>query len=624
VAISINLNPPSGPTATATGLATYTGQFAATVANAASELLTTIVNLNESTNFLEDGDLANLTYGNAMPPFRPAVPALQDVSSDSAQLNWAHLRAKIDQLAALAVPDAPDLAAVSADVPDLDATAPTITLPTAPDADVGAAPTSAPSLEEPALPDSPSLMLPAVPSFEDLNLPQPPSFAAPSFDEEAPQFLISAPTNEFDYVDPGYASSLRDPLVAKLLEDLTVGTYGIEAHVEDALWGRARDRAAQQAREEVDGILRSAAGTSFPMPTGALQAALRRARHKYQAALSEANRAISEKRADLYVEGRRFTIQQVQEYERTAIALYNSVQERALNVAKATGDYALAYFQAAVAQFNARLEAYRTAAQVFETRIRAELSKAEVFKAQIEAERLRVNFNMAKVEQYRVQLQGIQTVVDLYKSQLQAATIRMQVQQQKLDVFRTELQIFSERVRAKESEFGMYRAQLAGSLAEVDLYKSQIDAHNARLAGVRTRSQIQLDSNQTLMQEYTAQQQIYEAQLRSFAAQLDALLGEARGKTDTYRGYVEAVRAFAASLENANQTYLETQKLNLAGHTTVVESRRAEAAFNLERMKAQALLTQTVNQGVAGMLMNLLTALGGNLSSLGVTSKEEA
>jgi hypothetical protein len=171
----------------------------------------------------------------------------------------------------------------------------------------------------------------------------------------------SLDAEDFVYSEPGYSSALRDPMINKLLNDLTNGGYGIDTTDEVALWNRARDREAKQGVTNVLELRRQAAATSAPMPQGALQVALNKLNQDSADRISGTNREIALKRADLYVEQRRRVIDQVLSSENQSIELYNAVQNRTLQVAQIRVQMSIALFDASVKLFAVQQQAITTA-----------------------------------------------------------------------------------------------------------------------------------------------------------------------------------------------------------------------------------------------------------------------
>lgn len=553
----------------------------------------------------------NLTFDNT----GFAVPASPD-------LNLNEIEAKIDQLAALVAPGAPSLTTPVTAIPVLDSIRPDIVLPSRPDATVGPAPSDAPNIQDVQPPEAPLVTLPNVPTFEELQIPNAPSFSLPTFLSTAPQNLLLPPTNTFGYVDQGYLSDLRDPLVAKLLDGLTNGGYGIEPNDEAALWARARDRAEQEGKIAVEQAGKDAVSTSFPMPQGAYYQRLDKARQSIQDKLSEINREIALKRADLYVENRRFTITEVQKYETQAIALYNAVQERALNFAKMSVDVGIAIYDAGVKNYNAQLDGYKTEASVFESRVRAELAKAELFKAQIEAEKLRGDFNQTKVNLFNAQLQGVQQTVNLYKARLEASNLLAQLQQQKLDVFKSRVTIFAETVRAKQTEFDMYKAGIQGEMAKIDIYKTDIEAYTTRIQAEEAKSRITLQSNQSLLQQYDASVKQYQAQMEGFAKTVDARLEKAKTQITGYNADVAASNILIQALLAGNNTRVLSQRVNHEWNIAALNSKVEKARFELEKTRLSVENMNSINRFGAEYFRTSLGSVLASLNGLSVKTAE--
>jgi hypothetical protein len=609
---------PSLTAATAKDIALFQASFATNIVTTGNSLLQNYIALKDK-NFFAVGDIPVLGPQMlfidsdlfATAKTRPAQSNLVDFSG---------LLTKIDQLAALVAPAVPTLTVPTADLPTLDATAPVITLPVAPSSDVGVAPQNAPNVVDPVTPDAPSIVLPATPTFDELQLPVAPSFYIPAWSAVAPQNLLSPPTNSFSYVDPGYTSPLADALVVKLLNDVQNGTYGIEPADEAALWARARDRAAQQGRAKAEEARRQMSQTSFPVPQSVMFDNIQREEQQIQEKLSETNRDILLKRSELYFEGRKFTLQEVRQYEQVRISLYNATQERALNMSKAQVELGIAVYDATVRNYNAQLEGYKAEAAVFESRIRAELAKAEVYKAQVAAEALRAQFNKAKLELYLGQLQAITTTVELYKARLAAANLFMQVQAQKVDVFRSQVQAYAERVHAKEAEFNIYQAAIKGQLAGLEIYKAQIDAYNARLSGMEAKGRITLQGNTALTEQYKAAVIQYSNQLESFTKQITAKIDEAKTRVGAYQVDVGAYQAFTNAAMKSAEVQLGMNAYNLDWNKESLKARVEQVRFRLDQLAKTIDLEKDVN---AKGIDFLRSALGGSISglnSLGTTS----
>ena len=329
----------------------------------------------------------------------------------------------------------------------------------------GVRPSLTSSLTIPAPPDSPQI------SFSSLT----------SIDLPADDLL--APTATFAFAEAAYDSTLLDPLKAKLLYDLTYGGYGIEVSDEIALVNRARDREVELALTRIDDAGRSMAARGFPLPPGELSIHVDRAWQDMQNKVSGVSRDITLQRNKLYVENRQFTLREVKDVEQILIGFHNSVQERALNVAKFTAEFAITLYNALLAKYKLRFDAAKITSEVQLQQMQTEVARAnaylEAYRGQIAAyeANLRRIIDPAKlqVEVFRADIDLNRVVNDAYisKATLQQkvieATVQQNIQISQVAVnnarVRLDAEIAALQVRAKGAEVAL--AKIYGLLTGV-------------------------------------------------------------------------------------------------------------------------------------------------------------
>lgn len=281
------------------------------------------------------------------------------------------------------------------------------------------------------------------PNLDAIAVGVPPE--APSVSINAPIDILLppddllTPTNEFTYFETAYASILLDPLKAKLLDDLVNGGYGIDVADEAALFQRARDREVEATMTRIGAAGRSMASRGFMLPPGELGITIDRAYQEFQNKSSDVNRDIFTNSAARFVENRKFTIQEVRQLETVLIGFHNSVQERALNAAKATAEVALAVYNAMVLRYRARLEASKIASEVQRDKLQAEVERAralvEIFRGQILAYeaglRRMTDTGRLQVDLYSADIASNRNVTDglIARTSLQQKVIEATVQQ---------------------------------------------------------------------------------------------------------------------------------------------------------------------------------------------------
>jgi hypothetical protein len=235
----------------------------------------------------------------------------------------------------------------------------------------------------------------------------------------------SPPVNAFAYTEPGYAGTLHDPLVNKILVDLVSGGYGIDTTDEIALYNRARDRETLATQTQIDEIKRDAVTTSFPMPQGAMFAAIMRARQAGLEKASSLSRDIMLNRSKLYVENRQFIIEKALASDAQSIALYNAIQQRGVEVAKTQVSLAIALYESGLRFFQYQVDAIN---KQISTVLEVEKMKISVYGADIQAYASLVN---AVSIQAQMNVRQSELVLDAAKIQYQSLTeqVRFRLQQ---------------------------------------------------------------------------------------------------------------------------------------------------------------------------------------------------
>lgn len=455
-----------------------------------------------------------------------------------------------------------DTSVVDVTIPEFTSSAPTLTIPAAPSSDLPSVPPQ-PAINDPAIPSAPVVALPAVPVITDVTMPEMPVIELPVFTASAPIDDLVAPTNNFSFFEEAYSSALLDAVKAKLLEDIQNGGYGIEPNDEAALWDRARARELETAMQQVEQLFADAAARGFPYPPGDMNVAIQRAHQALQDKVSTVSRDIALKRADMYVENRKFTIEQSKSLEQILLGYHGSVQERALNAAKAVLEASIAIFNAQVAKYNAQLEAYKTEATVYESRIRAALANLEMYKVQMEGKRLEMEIQNTRVALYNAQLQGVNTVINLYKSQVEAAQVVANIERTRIDAYRALIDAYTAQVQAKVAEFNMYDSQIKGELAKVQVYEAEARAYTSVVSGAKTRADVQIAQLDAEIKVAGNAIDVYKAQLEGYKADLGAQAQTVSANVAVYDGQVRGASARANATAEGFKLQLGKNELQL-------------------------------------------------------------
>lgn len=464
--------------------------------------------------------------------------------------------------------------------PALIAAEPVLNIMARPSSALPSAPGAAPQFNMPALPNKPTATLPPAPTFVAVAIPPAPALDGFAFGEILPGDELTAPSERFSFVEREYQSVLLDSLKAKLMKDLVEGGYGIENDDESGLWEREREREMRTMSAAIDEVTRLAAARGMMQPPGALNAAIARAQQESLAKISSVNREIAIKRADLYVENRKFTIQEVRQVEDMLIRLYGSLMERALNAAKSLVELGIAAYNAKLAMHNYRLERYKASASVYEAMIRGQLLKIEQYKAQVDAAKLSADTQRVHADVYRIQIEGVNALINLYRTEMDASKVAAEIEQLKLQGYKTSVDAFSAQVGAKSAEFGMYEASIKGEMAKVSVYESQVRAFSAQTDGYKTQIEsqdvlirAQMAIRQSEIEGYKAGIQRYSAELGASQQSLAAAIAKHEADVKQYSVTVDA--AMRVSQQN-----IEAGKANAdiaIAHAQVIASTSMQA-----------------------------------------------
>lgn len=384
----------------------------------------------------------------------------------------------------------------------------------------------------------------------------------------------------FTFNDAAYKSAMLDSVTAKLLADLANGGYGIETDDEAGLWERGREREDATSQAEMQAITRDFASRGFMAPPGALFGALEGIRAKAMAAASTLSREVALKRADLYVQNRQFTIQQVKELEGVLLNQHMAIMERVLKAAQISAQFVVDQYRAKLDKAKAQADVVQLRVQSFRDLVAAESSKIEVYNAQIRAELAKTEVDKNKIDAYRAQLAGVESTVNVYRLQVQAAEAAIQAERSKVEIWKAEVDGYLASVKAKEAEFSGYEARIRGEQAKVQAFSEEVRAHTAMVDAKRVEADIK-------GVEVRAYAEASNIALRAFEAELGANKHAnelvSRAHENAVREYDSRVRAYGTQVDAAGKlasTQIDQSRL-------IVDSRIQAAKLLLEATLAE-------------------------------------
>jgi hypothetical protein len=465
-------------------------------------------------------------------------------------------------------------------------------LPTAPNTDTNIA-----TPPEFAFPDlNSTAYLPPV--LQPFNLPDAPNIQKSNYQayyDKLPVVDVIAPTNQFQFTEQDYNSPLLTALEGKLLEDMNFGGYGIEDADEAQLVERARARESAIANAEIEETYRVATRRGFALPPADALVFEQRALQKLADRTSEISREVYLKRNELYVENRKFTIEQARQLESTLINYHNSVMERALNAAKSIVQLGIEAFNASVAAYNLKLERWKVAANLQETQNRADLTLLEEFRIKVDAERIKGEARREDIELYKARLSTIDTRVNLYKVNVEAATIRLNQERLKTEVFRAQVDMYLAQVQAKRAEFDLYNAQINSDIAKSQAFESEVKAYITQVEGARLRLDFSRAELERDIAQNKAKMDKFEIEYKAYLGDLDGQLAFIKSQSEIFSTEALAFNTDAAQANEVAKLELERMRVEAQQRFKAVDVVIENARIKLAELLATKDLQKNAN-----------------------------
>ena len=541
---------------------------------------------------LDDASSMLMAVGYSIPNFTPVnLPSAppSSISLTLPTLSSVDLNLPPEPSAALVFQDIPSVDAGVA--PTLDATAPTLTMPSKP-SDLATFTSTIPTVDlSSSFPVAPSLIMPEAPVLPVRTEPTAPTTVMPSFGGQMPTNLAAAPDDlegsfnaayrgaapEFITMVNGYCdaqlakfnpqySSQMMRIEAQLTKYLDGGT-GFKPEVEAAIYNRARARNEEEAKRVQDAAAADNAARGFTLPSGAMFAAMNRAR---QDAANNANKTSNEilvLQAEMEQKNLQFA---VSTSTGLRTAMVNATLSYMQNVAGLNGqalDYAKSMlgalvetYNTAVKAFTVKLEAYKTEASVFETLMRGALAGVELYKAEISALQALTQVDQSKVDVYKARIDVLTAASNMYRTQVEAVVSKASLEKLKIDVFQAQVQAYGAQVSAKNAEWQGYSAAIGGEEARARIFNTQVQAYGAQVQGYNADISAKVEivkaaatTNDARARQYSATMSGYQTvvqakgevartqlenqrqQITAFQAQTQAAVADAQVKNEYYK-----------------------------------------------------------------------------------------
>lgn len=506
-----------------------------------------------------------------------------------------------------------------------------LSIPEAPEMTADLSAPERPSLSEIEMPAAPNLDRPMFPSLEAIRIPAFTFPALPTWSAQAPEFEGSAVSTVLQWSEPAYATEIMPELVAKLRE-MWAGGNGIPSAVEQAMWERAASREDLDASRQISAAYTEFSARGFTEPPGMLVARVDAIREEAQIKKQGLSRDIAIRMAVIHVDNVRFAVEQGVAAENALYNIWNNMAQRQFEAAKIQLDSQLALYNAQVALFNARQQAYATEAQVFKTRLDAELASIEVFKAELEGELARGQLNEQRVRIYGEQIKALLTDVETYKAAMQGASIQSEINRNRIDAYKTDVQAFAERIQADKIRFDAYDSRVKGEIGKASLLDAEARAYASYVSGQAAVADIgvkqmqgDIARNDQILREFAARLDADKTRIQADVATVEAHSKAYIADTQRYSAQVGAGEAVArvdlAAKEAEIRATLGLFDVEVRKYVADMEQMIRRANVQLEALKSAGQVGSTLAAGaMAGISVGASLSGSGGVSASGSIS----
>ena len=531
-------------------------------------------------------------------------------------------------------PTAPNIEALLSqlDVGDMDAlpdapTMPTLNLPDAPGMTAIPLPVRPVIDTNVPLPDAPNVTMPEMEALEQITIPVFEFPQLPDFDGKPPSADFAVPNVFINWAEPKYESEVLDELQTAVRTMMRGGT-GLPAPVEDALFGRARERDSAETQRAVQEAVDTWAARNFTMPPGMLVKQVNVAREQGRLKSAELNRDILVEAAKWEIESIRFAVTQGIALEQLTTNIYDNACKRLFEAAKFQAEAQISVFNAQIGLFNAQNAAFQTLAQVFRTKLDAALAKLQAYKAAIEGQIALGQINQQRVEVFKAKLAGVQSAIEHFTGLMRGAQIRADVIKSQFDGYRADVQAYAEQVGAEKAKFDAYDSQVKGESAKAGMLDSMARAYASTIQGLASKADIKVKGAQLRMEAARIHLQKHANDTDAFKAKLQASLSQVQYGTQVFQSLVDGWRA--KSQASISETEMQSRFADMNARTNIAFSEMQMGAYtaNINKAHQQAQIALEGNKAMgqfsAQLAAGAMSALHVSASVSGSGSQSES
>lgn len=503
------------------------------------------------------------------------------------------------------------------------------------------------------LPDAPVVVLPDVPDLEKITLPtfeykEIADFEAGNAPTVDNIHLPSDKGIEWNAGNEKYQSPLSDRLESYFMgymgsddsefgqvnSNVTVGTTGLPAVIEQALFSRANERQGDETRKAIDEATTMWASRGFSMPQGMLAKTIEGIKYEDMKRAADLNRDIFSEAAKIRIEQLRFVVQQGLTLEEQKRRTFAEMLSRLFEVAKYQADGEMRVFNAQVSLFNIRQEAYKMQFDIYKAKIEGSTAKLQAYRTAVDAQVALGQINQQYLDIYKTKVQAVMSHIEVYKAQLQAVSTKADVIKSQFDGYRTEIQAYSEQMNTNKNLVEFYDSRVKAEVAKGTLSEIQAKNYAALLQGLSSKADLKLKDGQMKIEQVKAGLAGFSAKIDLSKSIVQANVSQIQQETARYQSQVEAWKATkgveTAQIETqsryadmVSRTNIAYSQMQISKYQADMQAAKEEAMIALEGAKAVGTYSAQLAAG-AMSAAHISTSLSGSGSLSKSESKSES
>lgn len=488
-----------------------------------------------------------------------------------------------------------------------------LTIPDAPPANFGTAPTALRSYTGRAPTNDVRLNIPEISGAPTLTRPERGTLA----DINIRTFGGVEPTYSPTYATtPGMSSSIERytestiaPIVTMLqahIDELNSrirnGGTGLPAVVEAAIWNRAYDREAQLARGAEQDVLRQDAALGFPLPAGGVQSKLMRIRTENMAKMATIGRDIAIKQAELELANVQKALELLPAVEQIYVQFESATRQRILDAVRQSNEAALQIYDAVLKGFLASEESRKIGVSVFQAEIQAYEAKVRAYAAEIGAEQSKADVNKAIISQYVAELEANTALLDAYKSEVEATVAIGKMEELKLKAFEVEVAAFDAETRG-------FLAEAQGKNAEMQIFAERVRAYQSEVQGYSAVVDAKTKAKSAEIEAYRAKQDANRIKLEAYRALVDAEGGRASAEAQAAGAIAQSESIYASAVGSFNNVNASMWNAVAQAQIQVANTTASVSRMNADVLQASRAMSMDASKTTAQVYSQLLSSI---------------